>query len=367
MSAESRFEELETPALLVDLDVLEANLRAMAELAARHGVTLRPHFKTHKCIEIAERQIALGAVGGTVAKPSEAAVFAAAGVRSLLVATPVVDAGRIRRLIEGAGDVEILGLVESEAGLAAWAEAGASAGRRLPVLLEVDTGLGRTGVAPGEAALPLARRIAANRNVSLRGVMTHGGHAYGVASPAAIPDVGRREGEDLVATAGALRAAGLPCEVVSVGSTPTAPHAAAVPGVTELRPGNYVFHDGIQSGLGVAPFERCALTVLATVISRPAPDRLLLDCGSKTLSSDGGSAVKGYGCLLGAPSLVLSRLWEEHAVVPVDERVILKEGDRVRVVPNHACATVNLHDELVVVRGSRIEGRWRVAARGRVR
>lgn len=366
MSAAHRFEELDTPAILVDRDILEANLHAMARLAAAHRVALRPHFKTHKCVEIARRQIALGAVGGTVAKPGEAEVFAAAGIRSLLLATPVVDAARIRRLLDAAGDAEILGLVQSEAGLDAWAGAGAAAGRRLPVLLEVDTGLGRTGVPPGEGALPLARRIAANRNVALRGVLTHGGHAY-AAAPAEIADVGRREAEDLVRTAEVLRSAGLPCETVSAGSTPTAPHAMAVPGVTELRPGNYVFHDGIQASLGVAPFDRCALTVLATVIARPSPERLILDCGSKTLSSDGGSAVKGYGSLLGAPSLVLARLWEEHALVPVDDRVVLREGDRVRVVPNHACTVVNLHDELVVVRDGAVEERWRVAARGRVR
>lgn len=366
MTRAHRFEELDTPAILVDRDLLETNLQAMAGLAAKHGVALRPHFKTHKCVEIAHRQVALGAVGGTVAKPSEAAVFAAAGIGSLLVATPVVDARTIRRLVHAAPHTELVGLVESGAGLDAWAAAGAAEGRQLPVLLEVDSGLGRTGVPPGAGALPLARRIAANRNVTLRGVLTHGGHAYG-AAPAEIAAVGRREAEDLVRTAETLRADGLPCDTVSVGSTPTAPHAVAVPGVTELRPGNYVFHDGIQASLGVASFDRCALTVLATVIARPAPDRLILDCGSKTLTSDGGSAVKGYGCLLGAPSLVITRLWEEHALLPVDERVALREGDRVRVVPNHACTVVNLHDELVVVRDGNVEDRWPVAARGRVR
>jgi D-serine deaminase-like pyridoxal phosphate-dependent protein len=339
----------------------------MAELAASAGVALRPFFKTHKCVEIARLQLEHGAIGGTVAKPSEAEVFLAAGIRDLVVATAVVDARKIERLLVLARHAEIAGVVESEQGVHAWSEAASRAGRRAALLIEVDTGLGRTGVSPGEAALPLARLIAANPHLELRGVLTHAGQVYVAKSPADIETTGRAEGEALARTAEAIRAAGLACPVVSAGSTPTARHVARVPGVTEIRPGNYVFHDGIQAALGVVAEERCALTVLATVVARPAPERVILDCGSKTLSSDAPAALRGYGHVFGRPDLVLTRLWEEHALLPVPPESTWSVGDRVRVVPNHACATVNLHDEFVVVRAGEEIGRWRVAARGRVR
>lgn len=339
----------------------------MAELAASARVALRPHFKTHKCVEIARMQLAHGAIGGTVAKATEAEVFLAAGIRDVVVATAIVDRRKIERLLSQARDAQVAGVVESEEGARAWSDAASSVGRRVPVLLEVDSGLGRTGVRPGEAAVPTARRIAALSHLELRGVLTHAGHAYASTSPAEIEATGRAEGEALVETAEAIRAAGIPCPVVSAGSTPTARHVATVPGITEIRPGNYVFHDGIQEALGVADEARVALTVLATVVARPTPERVVLDCGSKTLSSDGSAAVRGYGHVVGRRDLVLTRLWEEHALLPVPVETRLSVGDRVRVVPNHSCATVNLHDELVVVRAGEVTGRWRVDARGRVR
>lgn len=360
-------ESIETPALLVDEDVLRENIRAMAEVAASAGVALRPHFKTHKCVEIARMQLAHGAIGGTVAKPTEAEVFLAAGIRDVVVATVIVDRRKIERLLSQGGDAHVAGVVESEEGARAWSDAASSVGRRVPVLLEVDSGLGRTGVRPGEAAVPMARRIVALSRLELRGVLTHAGHAYASTSSADIAATGRAEGQGIVETAEAIRAAGIPCPVVSAGSTPTARHVAAFPGITEIRPGNYVFHDGIQEALGVADAARVALTVLATVVARPAPERVILDCGSKTLSSDGSAAVRGYGHVWGRRDLVLTRLWEEHALLPVPAETKLTVGDRVRVVPNHSCATVNLHDELVVVQAGKEKGRWRVDARGRVR
>lgn len=359
---------LETPALLVDADILDGNLRAMTELAREAGVRLRPHWKTHKCPEIARRQIALGAVGGTVAKPGEAEEFLRAGFDDLVIATPVVDPRKIERLLHLRGEARLAVLVESEEGRRRWDEAAGRTGRPVPVLLEVDTGMHRTGVADGEAALPLARAIAGSENLELRGVLTHAGHAYGARTASEIAEIGRAEGELLVDTARRIRAVGIECPVVSVGSTPTVAHSARVPGVTEIRPGNYVFHDAIQVALEVVPPERCALTVLATVVARPAPTRVVLDAGSKTLSSDrgvAGGAIRGFGHLAGHPDLILNRLSEEHGILEVPPDNGLAVGDRVRVLPNHACVTVNLASELTVVRDGRVEATWIVAARGR--
>lgn len=358
-------DDLETPALVVDADVLETNLREMQDLARDAGVALRPHWKTHKSVDLAARQIELGAVGGTVAKAGEAEVFLAAGFRDVLVATPVVDPRKIARLLAARGRADLSVLVESPEGLRRWATAAARADRPVPVLLEVDVGMHRTGVPPGEGAVPLARAIRDAAGLELRGVMTHAGHAYAAPSADEIARIGREEGERLVRTAETLRAAGIPCDVVSVGSTPTVRHSARVTGVTEIRPGNYVFHDAIQVALGVVAEDRCALSVLATVTARPAPDRVVLDAGAKTLSTDRGArAIPGFGRLAGGD--VVGKLSEEHGLVTVDSASPRKIGDRVRIVPNHACVTVNLHDRLRVVRGTRVEAEWAVAARGRI-
>jgi D-serine deaminase-like pyridoxal phosphate-dependent protein len=358
--------DVRTPVLVVDESILETNLRAMADLAREAEVDLRPHWKTHKCPELARRQLELGAVGGTVATAEEAEIFLAAGFEDLLIATPIVDSHGIERLLARRGAAALTVLVESEEGARRWSDAAARAGTTVPVILEIDVGMGRTGVSPGEGALPLARTIADDERLELAGVMTHAGHAYGASSPREIASIGRAEGETLVRTAGAIRAAGIGCRTVSVGSTPTVPHSARVPGVTEIRPGNYAFHDAIQVGLGVAPEERCALTVLATVIARPVPDRVVLDCGSKALSSDAGvgrGVVEGFGRILGHPDLVIRRLSEEHGILAVPPSMPLALGDRVRILPNHACVVVNLHERMVRIRDGAPAGEWRVAAR----
>jgi D-serine deaminase-like pyridoxal phosphate-dependent protein len=365
-------DQLETPVLLVDLDVLERNLDEMAALARKHGVALRPHWKTHKCPDIARMQAARGATGGTVAKPAEAREFLAEGFDDILIATPVVDPRKIDRVLAAQGAAKLAVLVESEDGARRWAAGAERADTRLDVMLDVDTGMGRTGAAPGEPAVALARIIAANRHLRLRGVMTHAGHGYGASSPEELAEIGRAEGRILVEAAEAVRAAGIPCPEVSVGSTPTVRHSAAVPGVTEIRPGNYVFYDGIQTALGVATPDHCALTVLATVIARPEADRVILDSGSKTLATDRGrGGLRGFGSLLGFPQLTLEKVWEEHGLIRVSAEADLRGtdlriGDRVRVVPNHACVVVNLHDRLMAVRNGRVEAAWRVAARGLV-
>ncbi len=362
-----RLEELETPRLLVERDVLERNIADLAEFAHAAGLALRPHFKTHRCPEIARMQVRAGAVGGTVAKTAEAEVFARGGVHDLVVATPVVERPKIDRVLALGATTRLTALVESDAGVRAWAQRAREAGKRAAVMLEVDVGHGRTGVTPGPGVTDLARRIVAEPSLEFRGLLTHAGHAYGAGSPAELREIGRAEGAILAAAAGALREAGIPCSVVSVGSTPTVRDAGRVAGVTEVRPGNYVFHDRIQVRLGVVTEERCALSVLATVVARPAPERVVLDAGSKVLSSDrgvGAAQVPGFGAVLGAPDQVLERLSEEHGILRVPPGASYRIGDRVRVLPNHACVTTNLHDELVVVRGPAVDAVWRIEARG---
>jgi len=233
-------------------------------------------------------------------------------------------------------------------------------------MLKIDVGYGRVGVLPEHAAA-LATQVAELAGVRLRGVFTHAGHGYLAESKDGVDKVARLEGERLVETAGRLREAGLALDEVSVGSTPTAAVAMRVAGVTECRPGNYVFHDASQVALGTCGVEDCALTIVATVVSVPAPDRAVVDAGSKTLSSDPlRPKGPGHGRILGRQSY-LDKLSEEHGVIAVAQGETFRVGERLRILPNHACVVANLHDQLVGVSQGKVETVIRVAARGRVR
>ena len=358
-------EDLPTPAVLVDLDVLERNIARQAERARAAGIRLRPHAKTHKCPDIARMQLAAGAAGISLAKTSEAEVFAAAGFDDIFIAYPVVGLGKAERLLALSDRLRLCAGTDSVEGAEALGRVFHAAGRRLEVQLKIDVGYHRVGVLP-EDAVAAALRIAALPGISLRGVFTHAGQVYAAETPEAVAAIGRHEGEALVSAAAALRDAGLPVEEVSVGSTPSARHAMRVAGVTECRPGNYVFHDGSQVALGTCAPEDCAMTVLATVVSVPAHDRAVVDAGSKTLSSDTlRPRPDGHGLILRSGSRLRS-LSEEHGVLRVEAGDSFRVGDRVRILPNHACVVSNLHDRLHGVRGGRVETEFRIAARGRI-
>ena len=358
-------DDLSTPAVVVDLDVLERNIGRMAARAREAGVRLRPHAKTHKSPEIARLQLAAGAAGITVAKTSEAEVFADAGFDDIFIAYPVVGADKSRRLLELARRVRLAVGADSVQGAAILAAPFGEAGATLDVMMKVDVGSHRVGVAP-ERAVALGRAIAETPGLRLRGIFTHAGHAYGGETRDAVQAVARTEGGVLAKVAADLAAAGLGGLEVSVGSTPTAPDAMRVEGVTECRPGNYVFHDASQVSLGTCGLEDCAMTVAATVVSVPAAGRAVLDAGSKTVSTDPlRPAAGGYGWVLGTRSR-LARMSEEHGVVDVAEGDRFTVGQRVRVLPNHACVVSNLHDVVYGARGARVERTLAIAARGRV-
>jgi D-serine deaminase-like pyridoxal phosphate-dependent protein len=361
-----QLEDLSTPAVVVDLDVLERNISRMATRAREAGVHLRPHAKTHKCPEIGRLQRDAGAWGLSLAKVGEAEVFVKAGFDDLFVAYPVVGVDKGRRLLELSDRARLAVGVDSLEGARTLAEPFRSAGRTLDVMLKVDVGYGRVGVLP-ERAVELALGVAELPGLHLRGVFTHAGHGYLAESKAGVDEIARLEGARLVEAAGLLRAAGLPVDEVSVGSTPTAALAMRVAGVSECRPGNYVFHDASQVALGTCSVEDCALSIVATVVSVPAPERAVVDAGSKTLSSDPlRPKPGGYGQVLGRASRI-EKLSEEHGVIAVAPGEAFRVGERVRILPNHACVVANLHDRLIGVSGARVEATLDVAARGRVR
>jgi len=366
----SELSYLDTPCLLIDADTVERNLQEMAAIAADAGVALRPHIKTHKSPVLALRQLELGAHGVTVAKIGEADVMADAGIRDIRIAYPIVGAeklARLARLMERA-DVSIsLDSVEVARGLS---DLGQSLGRRIPVLLKINTGLARVGVTPPEA-VGLGKQIAALPGVDLVGILTHEGQAMRENSLEGAKRAAREAGKTMVDTAGQMRSAGLDIREVSVGSTATAREIAYVPGITEIRPGTYIFNDLNEMTIGVATEETCALTVHATVVSIPSDDRAILDAGSKTLTSDllgVPNSRGGYGYIKGYPDVKIARLTEEHGILELqDARKRLTIGQRVQVIPNHVCPVVNLADVMYLMRNGKCEGQVEVLARGKNR
>lgn len=357
--------ELETPSLLLDLDAVERNVAEMAELARSAGTRLRPHAKTHKCPEIARMQLDAGAGGITVAKLGEAEVMLdAADVDDVLIAYPIWGEDKLRRLRalrERARVLVSLDSVEVAEGLGRVAGSGGP----VEVLVEVDTGHHRLGRPPGGPTVELVAEIARIRGIEVLGLLTHAGHAYR-AAPDELAAVAKLEIEDLARTAELCERAGVPIREISVGATPTVRTEAGSPGVTEVRPGTYVFNDVQQLRLGVATEATCGAKVLATVVSRPDEERFVIDAGTKCFTSDGGDGppFPGRGVVAGRPDLVLDFLTEEHGV---GHGPNVRIGDRLEVIPLHVCSAVNMFDLAYGVRGGVVERELAIAARGKVR
>jgi D-serine deaminase-like pyridoxal phosphate-dependent protein len=244
------------------------------------------------------------------------------------------------------------------------------AGRTVEVLIKVDVGFHRCGIDPDPArAIPFIKAVAALPGLTLRGLLSHAGHAYHASSDDHLEEIAEAEARTLHTLATLARDEGVQIDELSAGATPTARFSLRQDWITEYRAGNYVYLDRTQAGLGAATLDDCALTVLATVVSKPAVDRLVLDCGSKTLTSDGArgfAPLPGHGTVLEHPELTLERLSEEHAVVRVAAMTTLEPGDRVRVIPNHSCVVSNLVDEAWLVDGASVLGPLPIAARGKI-
>lgn len=354
-------DELDTPSLVVDLDVLERNISRMAATMAGRGIALRPHFKTHKTLEIAHRQMAQGAVGQTCATLGEAEVLVDGGIHDVFVAFPVWPGGpkraRLRALHERAPALR-LG-VDSAEGACALGGAMHGAPSALQVLVEVDTGGRRTGCRPAEAGTIAAEAQRAGLDVV--GVFTHGGHSYGIDGAAA--GAARDEEDGLETAVESFRRHGVAAAVVSAGSTPTASFAPRGV-ITEERPGTYVLGDRQQVVIGSCREDEVALVVASTVVSTAAAGQVVLDAGTKALGREHQPWLTGFGHVVGAPEITIDRLYDHHGVAvlaPAAPRPAM--GDVVGVVPNHVCPVVNLARELVVTRGATIVARWDVAAR----
>ncbi|MGF1471752.1 MAG: alanine racemase [Rubrobacteraceae bacterium] len=360
-----------TPYLLIDGAKMERNIHRMAAVAGRARVNLRPHVKTHKVPLIAEKQLEAGAVGITVAKVSEAEVMVDAGIRDIFIAYPVVTEPQVRQALELSREVDLTVGVDSLEGAERLSEAAKEAGVSLDVRLEADTGLRRTGV-PYDDAVEVARRVDRLQNLNLTGIYTYRGAVLGGSKTLDLKAAGEEEGSLMVSLAERMREQGLEIRDVSVGSTPTAEYVAAVEGVTEIRPGTYVFYDRMQDRLGACSIEDCAATIVASVVSRPHKDVAIVDGGSKTFATDVSPDeppinLSGYGQVVGSPEITLQSLWEEHGRLAVSGEHDLGVDDRVQIIPNHICSTVNLHNEVYLLNEDADIQALRVAARGKAR
>ncbi len=359
--------DVETPALICDLDCLTANLRRVASYARNADLELRPHTKTHKTPEIAKLQLEQGATGITVAKIGEGEVMAEAGIEDIFIAHQIVGADKVNRLAQLAERAKVAVGVDSKEAAAALSMGFAQHGRRLRVLIEVDTGLRRCGVTP-ERAPDLARAVNSLPGLALGGIFTYPGHVYDARNENEVAGIAAYEcrvmgdlgGQIAPLVEGPLR--------VSGGSTPTAASYHPECGLTEMRPGTYVFNDRTQIDMWAARPEDCALRVLATVVSAPESGRAILDAGSKCLTSDAARRSRGHGMLKEDNAAVVVKVNEEHGFLDLSQSELkLRVGDKVEVIPNHACTVANLFDEMTVVKGGEAVDTWRIAARGKVR
>jgi D-serine deaminase-like pyridoxal phosphate-dependent protein len=361
-------DEIPTPALLLDLDRFERNLARMATHARLHGKQLRPHAKTHRCPEIARRQVEAGALGVACAKLGEAEVMAAAGVRGLLITTEIVTPPAIARLMRLVGEApDTMVVVDNAQNVADLGRAAAESGRTVSVLVDVDVGGRRTGAQPGDPALALAHQVTVYRSLRLRGLQGYAGQCAHVIGWAARRQASRQAMAPLMQTRRALEAAGLAVEVVAGGSTGTYDIDVELPGLTELQAGSYCVMDldyrriGGRQGAALTDFEM-ALTVVATVVSVPAADRAVVDAGLKAFSTDKPFPPEAVE----RPGIEYGFAGDEHGRLTItDPTRPPRLGERIEFFPPHCDPTFNLYDQVWAVRGGKVEAVWEIAARGR--
>jgi D-serine deaminase-like pyridoxal phosphate-dependent protein len=354
---------IDTPALVVDLDAYERNLDRMARFVAGTPARLRPHAKTHKCPVVAHHQVARGAVGVCCQKVGEAEAMVHGGVRNVLVSNEIVGAPKLARLAALARLAEVAVCADDPGNVRDLDEAARAFGVRLPVLVEIDIGHHRCGVAPGAPAVALARAVAAARGLRFQGLQAYHGAAQHIADPEERRATMTAALDRVRETVEALRAAGLPCETVSGAGTGTFQFEAASGLYTEIQAGSYAFMDADYARVGGIPlgFEH-SLFVLATVMSRAAPDRGAVDAGLKAFAVDSGMPV-----VRGRPEIEVVRASDEHGRLALrDPAAPLRVGDRLWLIPGHCDPTINLYDWYVAVRAGRVEGLWPITARGAV-
>jgi D-serine deaminase-like pyridoxal phosphate-dependent protein len=355
--------EIDSPALVVDLDVMEANLASMAALTGAHGIDLWPNIKGHKIPALAWRQMRAGAAGITCQKLAETEVMVDAGITDVLVAVQVIGASKVEQLRRLARRARLITVVDSLEGAQAIGDAFARNDQTIEAFLEIDIGYHRCGVSAADAS-GLARRISQVHGLKLVGVMGYEGHLYDLKGQAEVRAAARRSYDVLIGVSANLQSAGLDAPRVSVGASAGSDVAAEMEGITEVRAGSYLMNDRAQIAMGSADAASCAATVLATVISVPAATRAVIDAGAKALTATTIPGLPGYGTLVGHDDAVLERLSDEHGMIATALQNPFRIGERVQVIPNSHTVVFNQFAEVYTVRKGMVEAVLPVAARG---
>lgn len=360
---------VETPCLIIDVEKMKRNINMMAGIARDNGVSLRPHIKTHKIPEIAKMQIEAGAKGITVAKVSEAEIMAANGIDDIFIAYPIIGNSKVERVLDLSGRIRLITGVDSIAGAKFLSDAALARGQTAEVWIEVDTGFRRTGV-PYETVTGFASEISKFKGLRITGIYTYKGLTYKGKATDDREKAGLEESQMMVEAARRLEKAGIKVSNISVGSTPTGEFAASVPGITEIRPGTYVFNDAMQVKVGTCSTDDCAAKILVTVISVNSDEYAVIDGGCKTFPTDTAldafpHYLKGYGMIEGYEEFVINRLSEEHGMVDTTKGAKKpRVGQQLMVIPNHICPAMNLQNHVYFLEKDNKIRKVPVAARG---
>ena len=360
---------LDTPCLVVDLDIMMKNIKEMQEKANKYGVNLRPHTKTHRTPALAKLQVEAGAKGITVAKVGEAEVMAEAGLEDIFIANQIYGVQKVERLKKVAQKARVSVGVDNKEQVILLSQIFQGEARPLEVLIEVETGEERSGVLAGPELVELAKFITETPNLKLKGIFSHEGHAYGAKDIEDCKAIMQKSQEDTLYGAKLLREAGIEIETISIGSTPSLMHGEILPGITEIRPGTYILMDAAQ-GHAINDYSKCAITILATVVSKPTKERVVLDSGVKALTlftrNKGICYTPGYGLVKGFDNLRLDKLYDEHGLINNREaNEKMQIGDKVEIIPNHVCPTCSLYDTLYIVQNNKVVDELPILCRGK--
>lgn len=353
-----------TPTVVVELDIVEKNIKKMVENAGKNNITHRPHIKAHKSVYLAKKQLEYGCKGITCAKITEAEVMVANGITDILIAFPIIGKSKLEKLKALSTKCDVKTIVNSIEGAKGISDMGVELGTKMKLLIDVDGGIFRGGKEPGQPTLDFAMQIKDFEGIDICGIMYYGGDIYSKRLEEDIVERVKQERDEILYTKELLEGAGFDIRILSTGTSYSSKRTDYLQGITEIRAGNYIFNDNSQLSANLITEDDCGLRICSTVVSIVDDKNFIIDAGSKTLTSDTGVFTKGYGHIIGMANAIIHKLNEEHGFVKTETAHNLKIGDIVKIIPNHACVIPNLCDNVIGIRNGKFELDIKIDARG---